>query len=73
MKKFLSLLSFVGIMALAGCCCKDKKSTSKKSKASHHKVMKKSAHTKKSGPVKSELDKIWCDICGMWTGKGHKH
>ncbi len=68
MKKVLSLLSLIGVMALAGCCCKDKKSTSKKSKAGHHKVMKKSAHkksghmTKKSGSSRSELGKVWHDI-----------
>lgn len=75
MKKLVSVLAVFAVMALAGCggCCGDKKPKAHKSKSSSHKVMKKSSTHKKSHGARSELDKIWCDVCNMWTGKGHKH
>lgn len=76
MKKLLSLLSLVGVMALAGCCgpcakkttrkqsCGEKKDCqSKMVKKSHGHVAKKSpAKTPAKGSVKSEVDKLWKDV-----------
>lgn len=83
----LACCAFLGL--LAGCCCgkKDVKKHSPKKEMKHKDAHHKGAHKDmkhkemKKAPAKkgvlakaeSEADKVWCDICNMWAGKGHRH
>lgn len=75
MKKIISLAAIALGVVLAGCCGKcDPCGKSKSKKPMTHKAAK-AAPVKRSmnGKMKSEVDKIWCEVCNMWTAKGHKH